>query len=213
MLNVGLTGGIACGKSTVADMFVSLGGHLIDFDKLAHEVQEPEKPAWREVVRLFGTDILRPDQTIDRNKLAATVFNDAAKLKKLNSIVHPRVFEEWWRRLEAIGTRDPRAIVFSDVPLLFEGGMQHLFDLTVLVMIEPALQIRRLMFRNALGREEAELRLSSQLPIGEKAQIADIVIDNSSAVAETQKKAATVWRELIRREKAKYLSSQASKIS
>ena len=213
MLNVGLTGGIACGKSTVADMFVALGGHLIDFDKLAHEVQEPRKPAWEEVVRSFGADILRPDQTIDRGKLGTVVFNDAAKLKKLNSIVHPRVFEEWWRRLEAIRARDPHAIVFSDVPLLFEGGMQHLFDLTVLVMIAPALQIRRLMFRNALGREEAELRLSSQLPIGEKAQLADIVIDNSSAVAETQKKAVEVWRELTRREKAKYSAQQASKIS
>ena len=107
MLNVGLTGGIACGKSTVAEMFVRLGGHLIDFDKLAHEVQEPGEPAWHDVVRSFGREILRPEQKIDRDKLAAIVFNHPEKLKTLNGIVHPRVFEVWRQRLEKIKFNDP----------------------------------------------------------------------------------------------------------
>ncbi len=203
MLNVGLTGGIACGKSTVADMFVHLGGYLIDFDKLAHEVQDPGKPAWQDVVNHFGSDILRPDQKIDRTKLAAIVFHDPEKLKRLNTLVHPRVFEEWWARLEEISTRNPNAIVFSDVPLLFEGGMQHLFELTILVMIEPEKQIQRLMARNAVCREDAELRLSCQMPIYEKVKMASIVIDNSCSVDETEKKVAAIWIDLLEKEKSK----------
>ncbi|MHB8137473.1 MAG: dephospho-CoA kinase [Smithellaceae bacterium] len=203
MLNVGLTGGIACGKSTVAQMFVRQGGHLVDFDKLAHEVQEPGKPAWHEVVKHFGSEILQGDQTIDRNKLAAVVFNDPEKLRMLNRIVHPRVFEKWCLRLEEIKTKNPHAIVFADVPLLFEGGMQHLFDLTILVMIEPEEQIDRLMARNAICRKDAELRLSCQMPIEEKIKMADIVVDNQCAVDETEKKVTEVWHDLLEKEKSK----------
>jgi dephospho-CoA kinase len=203
MLNVGLTGGIACGKSTVAQMFIQLGGQLIDFDILAHEVQEPGQPAWRDVVSFFGSDILQHDRKIDRNKLAAIVFNNPEKLIVLNNIVHPRVYEVWHNQLEKIKAQNQHAIVFSDVPLLFEGQMQHLFDLTILVIIEPAEQIERLMMRNAICREEAELRLSSQMPIAEKIKMADIVIDNSCAVEETGKSVADVWQELLRRENNK----------
>lgn len=203
MLNVGLTGGIACGKSTVAQMFVRQGGHLIDFDTLAHEVQEPGKPAWQDVVNLFGSDVLQTDQKIDRNKLAAIVFTHPEKLQALNAIVHPRVYEEWRSRLGKIKAQDPHAIVFSDVPLLFEGQMQYLFDLTILVMIEPEEQIDRLMTRNNVCREDAGLRLSCQMPINDKVPLADIVINNSCAVHETQKKVADVWRGLLKREKNK----------
>jgi len=201
MLNVGLTGGIACGKSTVAQMFVRLGGHLIDFDKLAHEVQEPGKPAWKDVVNYFGLELLQPDQKIDRNKLAAVVFNHPDKLQALNDIIHPRVYEAWRFRLEEINKHHPHAIVFADVPLLFEGRMQHLFDLTILVMIEPEEQVNRLMSRSALCRTEAELRLSCQMPIGEKMNLADIIIDNRCAMNETETKVAEVWQHLLEREK------------
>jgi len=201
MLNVGLTGGIACGKSTVAQMFVRLGGHLIDFDKLAHEVQEPTRPAWQDVVNYFGREILRPDRNIDRNKMAAVVFNHPEKLQALNDIVHPRVYEAWRLRMEDIGKHHPHAIVFADVPLLFEGRMQHLFDLTILVMIEPEEQVNRLMKRSDLCRAEAELRLSCQMPICEKMNLADIVIDNQCAVEETEKKVTEVWQNLLEMEK------------
>ena len=203
MLNVGLTGGIACGKSTVAQMFVRLGGYLIDFDKLAHEVQEPGKPAWQDVVNFFGTEILQNDKRIDRNRLAAIVFNQPEKLKRLNTIVHPRIFEEWCRRLEEIKTQNPHAVIFSDVPLLFEGGMQHLFDLTILVMVEPAEQIERLIARNAICREDAELRLLSQMPIRDKIPLADLVIENRSSIPETEIKVTEVWRNLLERERSK----------
>ncbi len=203
MLNVGLTGGIACGKSTVAEMFVRLGAYLIDLDKLAHEVQEPGAPACRKIIDYFGDDILGRDQKIDRNKVAAIVFNHPEKLKALNDIVHPCVHEEWQARLKNIAAGDARAIVLSDIPLLFEARMQSLFDLTIVVMIPPEEQIVRLMARNGMTQEEAQKRIKNQMPIGDKVGMADIVINNQSSIANTQKRVQEVWQELIRREKEK----------
>ena len=203
MLNVGLTGGIACGKSTVAKMFVKNGAHLIDFDGLAHEVQEPEKPAWKEVVNHFGKRILQPDKRIDRVKLGKIVFADKEKLSELNNVVHPLVYQEWHVRLEKIGKKEKHAIVLSDIPLLFEGNMQHLFDLTMLVLIAPKEQIRRLMARNGVSKEEAGKRLKSQMPISEKIALADIVIDNEGSIPETEKRVEQVWQELLQQEKVK----------
>ncbi len=200
MLNVGLTGGIACGKSTVALMFVTLGAHLIDFDKLAHEAQEPGKPAWKEIVRHFGKDVLNQDETIDRNKLGNIVFNDQKKLKALNNMVHPIVFNLWQERLDKIKINEEHAIILSDVPLLFEGKMQDLFDLTILVMISPKEQIIRLIERNGVSQEDAEKRLKSQMPIAEKIGFADIVIDNQGNIIQTKEKVAEIWRHLKVRE-------------
>jgi len=203
MLNVGLTGGIACGKSTVAEMFVRLGAYLIDLDKLAHEVQEPGAPAWQKIIDYFGDDVLGRDQKIDRNKVAAIVFNHPEKLKALNDIVHPCVYEEWQARLKKIEAGDARAIVLSDIPLLFEARMQSLFDLTIVVMIPPEEQIVRLMARNGMTKEDAQKRIKNQMPIGDKVGMADIVINNQSSIADTQKRIQEVWQELIRREKEK----------
>ena len=203
MLNVGLTGGIACGKSTVAKMFVKNGAYLIDFDGLAHEVQEPGKPAWKEVVNHFGEIILQPNKKIDRVKLGNIVFTDKEKLSELNNIVHPVVYQEWHVRLEKIGKKEKHAIVLSDIPLLFEGNMQNLFDLTILVLIAPKEQICRLMARNGVSKEEAEKRLKSQMPISEKIALADIVIDNEGSISETEKRAGKVWQELLQQEKVK----------
>jgi len=203
MLNVGLTGGIACGKSTVAQMFVTLGAHLIDFDKLAHEVQKPGRPAWKEIVRYFGKDILKQDETIDRNRLAQIVFADKKELKALNNIVHPLVFNLWQERLDKIKKKEEHAIVLSDVPLLFEGKMQNLFDLTMLVLISSEEQICRLMARNNLSRDEAQKRLNSQMPIADKIELADIVIDNQDNVSQTKEKVAEIWWQLKSREKNK----------
>lgn len=203
MLNVGLTGGIACGKSTVAQVFVMLGAHLIDFDKLAHEVQEPGKPAWKEIVRYFGKDILNQDETIDRNRLAQIVFTDKKELEALNNIVHPLVFNLWQERLDKIKIKEEHAIILSDIPLLFEGKMQDLFDLTILVLISPDEQICRLMARNNLSRNEAQIRLQSQMPIADKIGLADIVIDNQDNVSQTKEKVAEIWWQLKSREKNK----------
>jgi len=201
MINAGLTGGIASGKSTVADMFVARGAHLIDFDKLAHKAQEQGRPAWKEIIKHFGKGILRDDQSIDRNKLAQIVFAHPEQLSALNKIVHPRVFEDWHASLEEIKRKKKSAIVLSDVPLLFEAKLQDLFDLTILVLISPEEQIYRLMARNIISRGEAKIRLANQMPIEDKIKLADIVIDNKGSIAETEKKVAEVWKLLQQREK------------
>ena len=200
MLNVGLTGGIACGKSTVANIFVALGAYLIDFDKLAHEAQEPGKPAWKEIVKYFGKGILNQDDTINRNRLAQIVFTDKKKLETLNSIVHPLVFNLWQERLGKIKIKEEHAIVLADIPLLFEGKMQNLFDLTILVAISPEEQVCRLMARNSLSHDEAQLRLKNQMPIADKIGLADIVIDNSGDFTQAEKKVVEIWQQLKTRE-------------
>jgi dephospho-CoA kinase len=203
MLNVGLTGGIACGKSTVSRMFIRHGAHLIDFDQLAHHVERPGQPVWEKIVQYFGEGILLPDKNIDRYKLAHIVFADSQKLKTLNSIVHPYVSNEWKTILEKTEKKEKNAIILSDVPLLFEEKMQHLFDLTLLVLISPAEQIQRLIARNGWSRDEAKKRIMNQMPIGEKARLADIVIDNQKTVAETEKKVEEVWQKLLKIERNK----------
>ncbi len=203
MLNVGLTGGIACGKSTVAEMFVRWGAHLIDFDVLAHEVQKPGRAAWEKVVQYFGEDILLPDKKIDRNKLGKIVFSDPVKLAALNEIVHPYVFLEWHDYLEKIYRRDKKAIIIAAVPLLFEIKRQHLFDVTILIFISPEEQLKRLVARNNLNRQEAQKRINSQMPIEEKVALADIVINNQCALEETKKRVAEVWQNLLERENFK----------
>jgi dephospho-CoA kinase len=207
MLNVGLTGGIASGKSTVAEMFVEKGAYLIDFDDLAYFVEEPDRPAWKAIVDCFGSDILNEDRTINRVKLGLIVFADHEKLSLLNSIVHPAVFEEWRQRIENIYDSDPCAIVISDVPLLIEVGVQHLVDVVVLVYVSPEEQIQRLMNRNKCSRQEAASRLDAQMPIDEKAPYADIVIENRGSQEMTGRIVDDVWKDLIQRERKNRLNS------
>jgi dephospho-CoA kinase len=203
MLNVGLTGGIACGKSTVARMLAEKGAVLIDFDELAHAVEEPEGPVWREIVRHFGRDILNPDRAIDRRKLGAVVFEDREKLDLLNRLVHPAVFAEWRRRMAEIRAARPDAIVLSDIPLLVEAGLKPMVDLVILVYLPPEEQIARLMARNGYHREEAAKRLASQMPIDAKLPSADIVIRNDGSPAETRRAVDEVWEELQKQERCR----------
>lgn len=194
MLNVALTGGIACGKSTVSNMFVQKGAHLIDFDILAHEVQKPGRAAWEKIVGYFGEDILFPDKKVDRIKLAAIVFYDAQKLAALNKIVHPYVFLEWHDHLEKIAYKEKNAIIIAAVPLLFEVNSQHLFDVNLLVFASEEQQLKRLIGRNKLSEAEAQKRIKSQMPIEQKAALADIVIDNKNSLSDTQKMVDEVWQ-------------------
>jgi dephospho-CoA kinase len=201
MLNVGLTGGIATGKSTVAWILVEKGARLIDFDELSHAVEEPEGPVWKEIVRHFGEGILRADRTIDRRKLGDIVFADREKLDLLNRVVHPAVFQEWHRRIEEIRTVQPDAIVLSDIPLLIEAGVKPMIDLILLVYVPPEEQIARLMARNGFSREDAEKRIASQMPIGEKLPHADLVVRNDGSPETTRKALNAIWTELIKRER------------
>ncbi|HET6460080.1 MAG TPA: dephospho-CoA kinase [Syntrophales bacterium] len=206
MLNVGLTGGIASGKSTVAKMFEDKGAYLIDFDALAHFAEEPDQPAWKAVVEVFGRDILNEDETINRAKLGLIVFSDQEKLSRLNSIVHPAVFGLWRQRMGDVRKINPRAVVIADIPLLIEVRMQHLFDVVILVHASPEHQIRRLTDRNACSRKDAERRLGTQMPIDEKIPHADFVIDNRGSIEITRSVVDAVWEELVELEKKNYLS-------
>jgi len=203
MMNVGLTGGIASGKSTVAAMLVEEGAFHIDFDILAHEVEKPDMPAWRAIIDTFGPEIRDGDGTINRAVLGAIVFADTQKMAQLNAIVHPAVFAAWRRQLEEIKKEKADAIVLSDVPLLIEAGMKQMVDLVLLVYISPEEQLRRLMARNGYSRKEALSRLSAQMPIQDKLPLADLIVNNEGSRDDTRKQVATLWRELVRRERAK----------
>ena len=203
MLNVGLTGGIASGKSTVAAMLVEEGAFHIDFDILAHEVEKPDMPAWRAIIDAFGLEIRNGDGTINRARLGAIVFADQKKMAQLNAIVHPAVFTAWHRQLEEIKKEKADAVVLSDVPLLIEAGMKQMVDVVLLVYISPEEQLRRLMFRNGYTREEALSRLSAQMPIQDKLALADLIVNNEGSCDETQKQVVAVWRELVRLEGTK----------
>ena len=203
MLNVGLTGGIATGKSTVVRMLVKKGARVIDHDALVHTLQEPGRPVWNRIVEAFGRDILDAGGRIDRKKLGALVFGNEGRRKALEGIVHPAVLEEAQRERDRIGKEDTRAIVLSDIPLLLEVGMQGLFDLILLVYAPPEVQIARVMKRNNMTRDEAAARLGAQMPIDEKLKRADVVIRNDGTMKELQQRVDEVWEELLSRERAK----------
>jgi dephospho-CoA kinase len=205
MLNVGLTGGIATGKSTVVRMLVKQGARVIDHDGLVHALQEPGQPVWKSIVVSFGRDILDTEERIDRKKLGKLVFDNEQRRKLLESIVHPAVLEEAQRQREEIFRANEKAIILSDIPLLLEVGMKDEFDLVLLVYASPELQIKRVMRRNNLNCEEAIARLKSQMPIDEKLKFADIVIRNDGTMRELETRVDEVWQELLLREETKRL--------
>jgi dephospho-CoA kinase len=202
MLIMGLTGGIASGKSTVAQLLQGKGAHLIDFDALAHALQEPGQLVWRGIVEHFGTGILTEGEAIDRAELGKIVFGQPEKLAVLNGIVHPAVFAECSRMIAVIAAESPEAIVLCDIPLLVEvqAWERMTLDLVVLVYISPEEQVRRLINRNGFTREEALVRLASQMPIQEKIRHAHIVIDNEGTPENTRRIAAELWEDLVKRE-------------
>jgi len=175
---VGLTGGIATGKSTAARFFAEQGAVVIDADVLARRVVAPGSPCLAEIREAFGEGVLSPDGTLDREALGAIVFGDEGARARLNSIVHPRVGLEADREMRAARERDPEAVVIYDVPLLFESGMEDRFDRVVVVYIPRTEQLRRLRARDGLTVKEAEARLQSQWDIEDKARRADDILDN-----------------------------------
>lgn len=196
MIIIGLTGGIASGKSTVAKMLVEKGAYLIDADQLAREVVEPGRPAWRAIVEWLGESILLPDRNIDRARLADIVFNDPVMLDRLNKIVHPRVGSRFLALSEQIKAQNPEAVVVYDIPLLIEAGMQEMVDLVLLVYLPRESQISRLQQRDGISRSEAEARLNAQKPLEEKKEDADVIIDNSGTIAETACQVDQFWNKL-----------------
>jgi len=197
MLKVGLTGGIASGKSTVSEAFAGLGAEVLDADKVAREVLLPGQPAWLKLQQAFGPEFFLPDGEINRSKLRRLVFADPEERSKLNAIVHPEVMKEINRRLEQLTTSAQDAVVMVDVPLLLEVGVAHRFDRVIVVYVTEMVQIERLRQRDGLSPEEAQQALSSQMVLSKKVELADYVIDNSGTRAETQSQVEKVWQELL----------------
>ncbi|MCY9091833.1 dephospho-CoA kinase [Bacillus mojavensis] len=184
-LVIGLTGGIASGKSTVANMLIDKGITVIDADIIAKQAVEKGMPAYRQIIDEFGEDILLENGDIDRRKLGALVFTNEQKRLALNSIVHPAVREEMLkRRDESIANQE--TFVVLDIPLLFESKLESLVDKIIVVSVTKELQLERLIKRNQLTEEEALSRIRSQMPLEEKVSRADNVIDNSGTLEETK---------------------------
>lgn len=190
---IGLTGNIAGGKSSVAKMLEELGAKIIDADLIARMVVERNEPAWREIVEKFGREILNPDQTINRSKLGEIVFGDEEKRMELNRITHPRIIGRIKELVEEYKKQGVKVVVVEAALIVERGGLKPLISDLIVVTADEETQIKRLIERNRLSREEAIARIKSQMPISEKVKHATYVIDNSGTLEETRKQVEEVW--------------------
>jgi len=189
MLRIGLTGGIGCGKSTVAAMMGEAGCHIINADQIAHASLSPGGPGYDEIVREFGTEIVLSDGTVERARLAAIVFADPQRLARLNAIVHPRVLAKIGEQLDAIQRSDPNGIAVVEAALLIESGYHLQMDGLVLVSCTPEQQLERLTdprFGRNMSREDAQGRIAAQMPWNEKRKLAHDEIDCSGTLEQTR---------------------------
>jgi dephospho-CoA kinase len=204
MLIVALTGGIATGKSVAARVLQELGCYVHHADKTAHELMEPEKPAWREIVDHFGEEILNNDKTINRSKLGSIVYSDRKERLFLNKIVHPLVSEKRKEIIQSLEKDGRYKIFVSEAALTIEAGFVQFFDRIVVVYCEKEIQIKRLMERDQISRSEALEKLKSQKEPEEKTKYADYIIDTSGTLQSTIEQAERVYRNLILEYELKY---------
>jgi dephospho-CoA kinase len=195
---IGLTGGVASGKSLVLQQFMQLGAYTIDCDVLSREAVIPCSNAWWAIVRRFGTAILKQDLELDRRKLREIVFNDAEQRTALERIIHPEVTRKLKERLAAIEelAADQQAIVVVDVPLLIETGMQDEFESVIVVYVSEATQIRRVTERDRIPDAEAQKLIALQLPLKAKLPFADYVISNEGRPEATEQQVRTIFKAL-----------------
>jgi len=179
MVVVGLTGGLGAGKTTIASLFQGCGAKIIDADQLARDVVKPGKIAWKKIKNQFGPDVFHADKTLNRQALAQVVFHDPAKLKILQDIIHPRVAHEQATRTKAIGKDNPQAVVIYDAALLIEAGAHRRMDHVIVVKADRSTQISRVCHRDGLTKAEALRRIRQQMPLRQKLQYADTVLDGT----------------------------------
>lgn len=203
MLRVGLTGGIASGKSTVGEMFVARGARLIRADEISHQLMRPGEVVYEEVVRHFGRGILDPDGTVNRKRLAEAAFGSGSgksRIEELNQIVHPAVLKKQEQWMEDVGRREAEAIAMVEAALILEAGARAQFDRLVVVTCRPEQRIERWARCTGVdeeaARREVERRMAAQLPDEEKVRAADYVIDNSGPLSETEKQVQELFARL-----------------
>lgn len=196
MLSVGLTGGIATGKSLVSGIFKELGAHIIDADIISRTLVEPGQPAYHEIIDFFGPDILNNDKSINREKLGSLIFANHSLKKKLEEIIHPRVMKEQQRLIGQISSEDRDAIIIVNAPLLIESGFHQEVEILIVVTASNKRVVERLYRRNGLSEDEARPRISSQMPIEEKEKMADYIIDNNGNIDKTRERVSEIMTDL-----------------
>lgn len=197
MVVVGLTGGLASGKTTVAGLFKSLGAHIIDADQLARTVVKPGAPAWRDILRHFGPEVLAADRTIDRQALATRVFTSPKKLQLLQKIIHPRVAREQAKQVKRILQGYPQAVIIYDAALLLEAGAQKRMDHVIVVVADRATQIDRACRRKGLTKSQALRRIKQQMPLRRKLSYADAVLDGTWPRSRLREAVRTLYRTYV----------------
>ena len=205
MFCVGLTGGIACGKSNALRCFRRLGAHTVDADVIAREVVEPGKTAYRKILAEFGSVILGQGDQINRKELGSIIFSDPTARQKLNDIVHPYVVEEEERRISALEleeTRSKSPIVVIDASLMIETGTYRKYQMIVVVYCPPAIQLQRLILRDGISEMAAKQRIDSQMPTLEKLKYGDYIIETSGKLSDTYMQVKYVYSELLARYEA-----------
>jgi len=192
MLRVGLTGGIATGKTTVGQMFIELGCHLIDSDEISHQLFEPGQNVHSAVIQAFGPQIVATDGTIDRKILGDIVFKDPAARAKLNTLVHPAIIHRQQEFLANVARTDPKGIGIVSAALMVEIGTYKNYDKVIVLSCPPELQRMRLKSRSGLSDAEIEARIAAQMPVEEKVKHGDFVVDTSSDLATTRRQAEMI---------------------
>jgi dephospho-CoA kinase len=194
----GLTGGVACGKTTLARYFQDLGAHIIDADCVGHELIEPGHVAYQEIFERFGKEILDSGGRIDRKKLGSKVFADSQQLRLLNAIVHPRIIARTQELAAEQRRPNPHAVVILDAALIFESGLDSTLRKVMVAWCRPEQQMERLMAKTGLSREDAERRIQAQMPVEEKRRRADYLIDCSGTLEQSRAQAEAIYPELRR---------------
>ncbi|MGN7859043.1 dephospho-CoA kinase [Microbacterium sp. 22303] len=193
---IALTGGIASGKSTIAARLAEHGAVVIDADRIVRDVQAPGSPVLARIAAEFGAEMIQPDGALDRARLGARVFGDAEALGRLNAIVHPAVKAESQRRFAAALAADPAAVVVYDVPLLVEARVDDPWDLIVVADAPASVREDRLVTERGLDRDEARKRIASQVPDERRREIADVLVDTASSLADTLRQTDELWQRL-----------------
>lgn len=192
---VGLTGGIASGKSTVAQMLAELGARIIDADVIAREIVEPGEPAWKEIRVVFGEEVFRDDDSLDREALGNVVFGDPEARRKLESLTHPRIAQRMMERAQQIRAQGHHWVIY-DAALIVENGIHEWLDSLIVVAADRRVQLERVIERDTMSPEAALRRLNAQMPLEAKIAVADYVIDNNGSLDKTREQVERIYRQI-----------------